>query len=865
VQTYAGSGSRPDLALPDPRQAPISPLGHRTWTLIRVILAGSLLSLGAHRLFGPDSNFGVLVLLGIVGATWLTVLRMLLLDSKARIFWLIWLAAGFVLTLATGSGQPAQMVAVLFSGVFLLIRRYRCYRELSTGRRAAVFFLGILAAVALTMGWDTGGALAEGTGGIRPVAAVLARGALGSLRLFWLFTLLNLFFGMRLRGFRLRTKLAVSALFLSFIPIVLLLIFGFMFTYGALGGSRAARTSALLGNWSEQVRAGVELDRAPFTHLVRARLIANEWVGEGESPVWLDALGRHLREQPVRMEPDRPAHLEAESRPETPADRDAGLHIQLGEASSRTHRIDWAPADTTAFFHIGNELWLLRIEGLAADTLTVRGYEIDSGVMDHLSDLLMCNVGIYSHPNLVTTTGGGTVITQAAVADSAREILSIQGMFAGLESETAGKLGFLGKPLGFGAGLRKGIRMGPTGFYLDELLFHLKVSLYGLSLEFLRDDYRLNQALLGGLVVAAVLLLVVQGFAFFLGMRITTGITAAVRDLHRGTLRLAGGDLNARVEVVNQDEFGDLAQSFNEMALAVRRGREEAVAHERLERELETARAIQSRLLPDETPTVPGFEITGTSLPSRQVGGDYFDFLHIGENRIGVAIGDVSGKGIPAALLMSNLQACLQGQVIHPSSVAEVVGRVNDLLARSTDAQMFATFCYGLLDFQQATFTVTNAGHNPPILCRLDGTVELIESGGLLLGMMPGLQYQQETVEFGPGDVLVLYTDGVTEAEGPIEIAEDGRVRPARPVAEGMAGGQGAEEEEDAEYAQAPEDVPENMFGERRLIEIIQRNADASAAEIREEILKAVDRHAAGVPQSDDITLVVIKRPPALG
>jgi len=812
-----------------------------TWKLCWIIFAGSALSLIVHRLLGPGASLGLVLVLLFGGAAWAAALRMLFLDTAVRRFWLIWLAIGAVLLFVLGPGGTARYIALVFAGVFLVFRKYRPYRHLTTTLRAAVFFMGILALAAVSVGWDFTQTVYQQDQGAAGVAATLAQAAIGFLRIFWGITLLSLFFGMRLRGFRLRTKLAVSSVFLAVIPLVLLLVFGLMFTYGALGGSRAARANKVFTSWAQGLAAGGPLTDAPFTHRLQATHDGQAWSVEGEAPGWLPHLALHLNRSfgetgDTFAVSDAGAAGESNPLSETAATR-SDTRISLGQSAASRHGMDWAPIDTTAYFHVGDEVWLLDIAGIESDSLRIRGYHIDQAVLDHLSELLMCNVGLYSNPELVVVSGGDTLDAPAAISDSARAVLSIDGQFESLDSEFAQRLGFLGQPLGFGAGLQTVLRLGPAGFYWDNFLFHLKVSLYGLSVEFLREDYRLNQALLGGLVFAAVLLLLMQGFAFFRGMRITTGITSAVNSLHRGTVRLAKGDLNTRVEVPNQDEFGDLAYSFNEMAVAVRHGQEEAVKRERLERELETAREIQARLLPEETPEVPGFEITGTSLPSRQVGGDYFDFLQLGENRVGVAIGDVSGKGIPAALLMSNLQACLQGQVIHPSSVAETVSRINDLLSNSTDAQMFATFCYGLLDFAQSTFTVTNAGHNPPILCRLNGDVEKIESGGLLLGMMPGMAYQQETVEFRPGDVLVLYTDGVTEAEGPLEIHEGGSIDHLN-----------------------DDEVLENMFGETLLIETIQQHAHASAMEIREAILQAVNRHAAGVPQSDDVTLVVIKR-----
>jgi sigma-B regulation protein RsbU (phosphoserine phosphatase) len=289
---------------------------------------------------------------------------------------------------------------------------------------------------------------------------------------------------------------------------------------------------------------------------------------------------------------------------------------------------------------------------------------------------------------------------------------------------------------------------------------------------------------------------------------------------------VAAGNLDTVIDIPNQDEFGDLAASFNEMTSAVKKGREIALANDRLKRELETARAIQVRLLPTSEPVVTGFQVVGASIPSREIGGDYFDLLAQGDDEIGIAIGDVSGKGMPAALLMSNLQASLHGQVMHPGTVSGVVERVNDLMVKSTDPHMFATFFYGLLNARNATFTCTNAGHNPPILLRASGEIEELTTGGLLLGMLGEQVYQQDTVALAPGEIIVLYTDGITEAVGPA----------------------------------ADEDDYDAMFGEDALYEVLRRNRHLPAAGIKDAILDAVSSHTSGVAQSDDITLVVIRR-----
>ena len=220
-----------------------------------------------------------------------------------------------------------------------------------------------------------------------------------------------------------------------------------------------------------------------------------------------------------------------------------------------------------------------------------------------------------------------------------------------------------------------------------------------------------------------------------------------------------------------------------------------------------------------------GLLIAGISLPSQQVGGDYFDFLDMGAGQLGIAIADVSGKGIPAALLMANLQASLHAQVIRPGEVGEVTSRINDLLVDSTDSNMFATFFYGILDRAASTFTSTNAGHNPPLLLRVAGEIERLEAGGLLLGFMAEQEYQHQTATLEPGDILVLFTDGITEAfESGLEAVADG------------------------------------LFGEDRFVAVVRENRSGSAREIQNAILAAISDFTGDSPQSDDITLVVIKR-----
>jgi sigma-B regulation protein RsbU (phosphoserine phosphatase) len=247
---------------------------------------------------------------------------------------------------------------------------------------------------------------------------------------------------------------------------------------------------------------------------------------------------------------------------------------------------------------------------------------------------------------------------------------------------------------------------------------------------------------------------------------------------------------------------------------------EERIANRLLEEEVATARRIQQQLLPESPPSFPGWDVHASNEPSRHVGGDYHDFLPLPGGEIGIAIGDVSGKGVPAALLMSNLQAALRGRMFAGHEPERVVEDVNREICRNTGDESFISFFLGQLRPESGSLRYTNAGHNAPVLVRQDGRIELLEDGGLLLGIFPEATYEVGSVELEPGDVLALYTDGVTEASNP----------------EG------------------------DMFGEERLMETLTRHRDASAPELHRRLLAEVQRFQAGNVPDDDLTLVLVKR-----
>jgi serine phosphatase RsbU (regulator of sigma subunit)/pSer/pThr/pTyr-binding forkhead associated (FHA) protein len=247
---------------------------------------------------------------------------------------------------------------------------------------------------------------------------------------------------------------------------------------------------------------------------------------------------------------------------------------------------------------------------------------------------------------------------------------------------------------------------------------------------------------------------------------------------------------------------------------------EEHLEQERFERELQLAREIQQRFQPTAPPIVAGYEFQGISFPSYEIGGDYYDFIPCADGRLVVALGDVSGKGTSAALLMSSLHAAVHAQVASCRPITESIGAVNRYLADNTPANRFVTLFYAELDPLTGSLAFINAGHNPPIIAHEGGTMEQLAAGGLPLGIMPEFDYREGRTQLRAGDVLVAYSDGVTETQNP----------------------QGEE------------------FGTVRLQEVIAQNTTRTASGIRDKIEAALSAFAQGTPAVDDITLLIVKR-----
>ncbi len=271
-------------------------------------------------------------------------------------------------------------------------------------------------------------------------------------------------------------------------------------------------------------------------------------------------------------------------------------------------------------------------------------------------------------------------------------------------------------------------------------------------------------------------------------------------------------------------DFISLAAAQAANALEQSRLFKETLEAQGLEKELQVAKETQAALLPKSLPTLPGLEIAAQNVPTKQVGGDYYDVMRLGDTHLFLSIADVTGKGMPAALLMANLQASIKAYMntFDPETfdLSAVVGKINNLIYENTPADKFITFFCGILELQTRVLLSVNAGHNPPLLFKKSGEVHPLTKGGVILGVISTLApYEVESTLLESGDVLLLFTDGVTEAMNT------------------------AREE----------------FGEARLIALVQANRDKPAHDILECIIAEVNRFQPTGEQHDDITLVCLK------
>jgi phosphoserine phosphatase RsbU/P len=341
------------------------------------------------------------------------------------------------------------------------------------------------------------------------------------------------------------------------------------------------------------------------------------------------------------------------------------------------------------------------------------------------------------------------------------------------------------------------------------------------------------------LITVGVVLGLLEMFALIVGMRITRGITRSVSNLYRATMHINRGDFGHRIEIRSKDQLAALEGSFNSMTQSLENLLREQKEKERLQSEIAIAQQVQAQLFPREDVQLSSLELHGVCKPARTVSGDYYDFLQLGGEKLGIAVGDISGKGISAALLMATVHSAVRvfefggmnadralgasvGSRPSPSSdaiqsPAQVLWLLNRHLYNSTPAEKYATLFLSLYDGTSRTLTYSNGGHLPPMLVGRD-SVQRLEDGGTVVGLFEVMPYEEKSVVMSPGDIFLAYSDGITEPEN--EFGE---------------------------------------FGEHRLLKTIRENFDLPLARISEIVITAVQDWIGAAEQPDDVTLVLAR------
>jgi sigma-B regulation protein RsbU (phosphoserine phosphatase) len=339
---------------------------------------------------------------------------------------------------------------------------------------------------------------------------------------------------------------------------------------------------------------------------------------------------------------------------------------------------------------------------------------------------------------------------------------------------------------------------------------------------------------------------IIELIALIIGTRMTRTVTAAVAELHNATKHVDRGDFSHRIPVTSSDQLADLAISFNSMTASIEKLILEQKEKQRLENELSIAQEVQAQLFPRQVSELESLEVHGFCRPARTVSGDYYDFLTASSHKLILAVGDISGKGISAALLMATIHSAVRAysveslpQMREPVAVGALAGSnrimatwpegvevspgallslLNHQLYESTPPEKYATLFLGIYDGRSHRLTYSNGGHLPPILISKDGTIRRLEAGGTVVGLFDNMSYEEGAVEMHPGEIFLAYSDGVTEPENDF-----------------------------------------GEFGEQRLIDLVRENRDLPLPQISQIVTMAVDDWIGDNEQPDDVTLVLAR------
>jgi sigma-B regulation protein RsbU (phosphoserine phosphatase) len=348
------------------------------------------------------------------------------------------------------------------------------------------------------------------------------------------------------------------------------------------------------------------------------------------------------------------------------------------------------------------------------------------------------------------------------------------------------------------------------------------------------------------LLLVAIILALIELFALIVGVGLGRTITRSVASLYHATQHVNRGDFSHRIAVKSKDQLATLETSFNSMTASLERLLAEQKEKQRLENELAIAQEVQAQLFPKEISQLKSLEVHGFCRPARTVSGDYYDFLALNSHRLTLAVGDISGKGISAALLMATIHSAVRAYSMESIPVAGVAAAVgaaggtemmmasglqstdvspgallsllNHQLYESTPQEKYATLFLGVYDGGSRTITYSNGGHLPPIIMGPDGSLKRLDAGGMVVGLFDNMSFEEGTVQLQPGDIFLAYSDGVTEPENDF-----------------------------------------GEFGEQRLIDLVRENQHLSLVRISEIVTSAVDDWIGANEQPDDITLVLAR------
>jgi sigma-B regulation protein RsbU (phosphoserine phosphatase) len=353
----------------------------------------------------------------------------------------------------------------------------------------------------------------------------------------------------------------------------------------------------------------------------------------------------------------------------------------------------------------------------------------------------------------------------------------------------------------------------------------------------------------GALITIAALFAIIELFALIMASRLNRTITGSIADLYDATRRVDEGDLTHQIAVSRTDQLAELSLSFNRMTTSLKRLLAEQKEKERMQSELAIAQEVQNNLFPQGDIFIPGLELHGFCRPARSVSGDYYDFLLFGDTGLGLAIGDISGKGISAALLMATLHSAVRAyrfaaeELVYAEMIeaamrrlgtmapakfecaelfespARVLSLLNRHLYRSTQPEKYATLFLANYDGTKRVLTYSNAGQLPPLVLCATGEVKRLDKGGTVVGLLEGAEYEEDHLELSSGDILIAYSDGVTEPENDF-----------------------------------------GDFGEDRLIDLVRRYQKAPLSVITSQVMQSLDDWIGGNEQPDDITLVFARQ-----